>query len=296
MQNFKGGMTMEFSEFVKILEEFYKGGQSQAEFTKNLFLKIAKDEIESEIENRTDHAFIQYYKGNRPIRQIAKIMQYELNEAKFKNYLAQREFNDIAKEKMCQAFEKSAPDINKENLFEKITGIFVKIIENACNEPDRKCKATSNNGGSNISVNNLSDNRESDNESESFYVPISVLDIPKIQEIIIDLSVTVEKLFDLGETIFDMDQKYGHFCANQMNPEIYKKFDNEYVKFVELNNKLRFYNCKCTNETLNNAVLKGEYLNRSSFISNSWILSKDITEYKFDLVRLSSELDEYQSK
>lgn len=285
---------MEFPEFVKILEEFYKGEQSQANFTKNLFLKIAKDELKSKIENRSDQAFIQYYQGNRSIKPIAKIIQYKSNKTKFKEYLAQMEHNTNAKNKLCNAFKDCAADINIDNVFNKITSIFVDIINDACNEVDGRCKITSNKVDTNVSINNLSNNKNLDNKSESFYVPISAIDIPKIQEIIIDLSVTVEKLFDLGETISDMDHKYGHFCANQMNPEIYKEFANEYVKFVELNSKLRFYNCKCTNETLNNAVLKGVYLNKSSFISNSSILFKDITEYKFELVRLSSELDEYQ--
>lgn len=131
---------MEFPEFVKILEEFYKGGKSQAKFTKDLFCQIANDEQNSEIKHRSDQTFIQYYKGIRPIRQIAKIIQYELDKTKFKNYLAQREFNDSAKEKMCQAFEKAASDIDTKNLFEKITGIFVNIINDACNKLDGRCK------------------------------------------------------------------------------------------------------------------------------------------------------------
>ena len=40
---------MNFSEFAKTLEEFYKGENSQADFTKELLCKIVNNEYESKI-------------------------------------------------------------------------------------------------------------------------------------------------------------------------------------------------------------------------------------------------------
>lgn len=131
---------MNFSEFAKTLEEFYKGENSQADFTKELLCKIVNNEYESKIGARSSQAFIQYYQGYRSIKPIAKEIQHDLNTDKFKKYLAQRENNIDAKEKLRSAFKACAPDINISNVFDKITNIFVDIINDAYNEPDGRCK------------------------------------------------------------------------------------------------------------------------------------------------------------
>ncbi len=131
---------MNFSEFAKTLEKFYKSNLNQAKFTKNLFCNIVDDEISTIIERRVDQAYIQYYQGNRSIKPVAKDIQHNLNINKFKKYLAQRENNINAKEKLCSVFKDYAPDINISNVFDKVTNIFVDIINAACNETDGRRK------------------------------------------------------------------------------------------------------------------------------------------------------------
>lgn len=62
-----------------------------------------------------------------------------------------------------------------------------------------------NDSDSNISINDLNNKEDNhkekpDNNSNPFDFPVSVSDIPKIQEIIMDLSITADKLFDLEIT------------------------------------------------------------------------------------------------
>ena len=75
---------MNFSEFAKTLEEFYKGENSQADFTKELLCKIVNNEYESKIGARSSQAFIQYYQGYRSIKPIAKEIQHDLRNSLLK--------------------------------------------------------------------------------------------------------------------------------------------------------------------------------------------------------------------
>lgn len=131
---------MNFSEFAKILKEFYKGEMNKGDFVKALFCNIADNEIEIDRSNIT---FAKYMEGNS-IKPIVVEIKYNLDTEKFKKYLAQREHNTNAKKKLCNAFKDCAPDINIDNVFDKITSIFVDIINDAYNEVDGRCKTASN--------------------------------------------------------------------------------------------------------------------------------------------------------
>lgn len=273
---------MEFSEFVKILEEFYKGEQSQAKFTKDLFLKIAKDELEFKIENRSDQAFIQYYQGNRSIKPIAKIIHYELDKTKFKNYLAQREKNTDAKKKLCNAFRGCAPKINMKNLFNKIAKIFVDIINDACNESDGRSKkqpaddeavsaiktVESDEQSVDDEVVSEIDDVESGENYESLFsnLNISKEDISELKTLAKNISNKIYVLLDIGNKINNKANEMGFNIPAIVNPGLYNALDKNYEAFHDFKYDLRRYNSKYPNKLFDRAIDIFLLLKANSFV------------------------------
>lgn len=280
---------MNFSEFAKTLEEFYKGENSQADFTKELLCKIVNNEYESKIGARSSQAFIQYYQGYRSIKPIAKEIQHDLNTDKFKKYLAQRENNIDAKEKLRSAFKACAPDINISNVFDKITNIFVDIINDAYNEPDGRCKKqtvesreslSSNLNGIKKEMSEIKDLtkdipntikdafNESDENRKSLFSHLNITkeDISELKILAKNASNKIYVLLDTGNEI---NNKLNEFVFNIpaiVNPVLYNELEKNYEAFRDFTYDLRRYNSKYPNELFCRAIEIISQLKAKSFV------------------------------
>lgn len=241
---------MKFSEFAKTLEEFYKGEHSQADFTKDLFCNLANDEFKPKIENRSSQAFIQYYQGGRSIKPIAKEIRHDLNIDKFKKYLAQRENNIDAKEKLCSAFKDCAPDIKISNVFDEITNIFVDIINDAYNEPDGRCK------------------KQTVESRESLFSHLNITkeDISELKTLARDASNKIYVLLDTGNEINNKANELGFNIPAIVNPGLYNELDKNYEVLRDFTYDLRRYNSKYPNGLFDRAIEIISQLKAKSFV------------------------------
>lgn len=249
---------MNFSKFTQILELFYKGELSQADFTKDLLCRITDDESAVLIfkkRERNEKTFISYYTGERKITPIAKKIHDKINQDKFIDYLRTKEFN---KANLCKAFKEYCPDIDTGNVFEKITEIYVEIIDNARNIIDKRYKEHS---------------KENANKLSFSMISVSDYDKISINEILMKLSAIIDTLLKAAEEIYVNENKYPVNTARAMFPQLYQQFYSNYNKINEMNNKLKFYNGKYSNELLNDAINLADSFTEDSFLqrySKSW--------------------------
>lgn len=274
---------MNFSKFTQILELFYKGELSQADFTKDLLCRITDDESAVLIfkkRERNEKTFISYYTGERKITPIAKNIHDKINQDKFIEYLRTKEFN---KANLCKAFKEYCPDIDTGNVFEKITEIYVEIIDNARNIIDKRYKEHS---------------KENANKLSFSMIPVSDFDRTSINEILMQLYAIMDTLLKLAEEICAKESEYGFNNAKLFFSKLYEHFYKNYNKLSGLNNKLKFYNGKYSNELLNDAINLADSFTEDSFLqrySKSWnsFIPWDNGIYKYQslLVEISSLLD-----
>lgn len=227
----------DFSEFLAAFGDGYRtmiNSKTDAVFTKPLFCrellcKISKNESKVNCVNgecnweREDSAFSALYrnKDRRSLKPIAKFLVLETNrdEEKFKNFLQEYVMN-YPKEKLLKNFKEYLPDTNLETLFDDITVLFVEIIINAANEPDkRKSKAVKKDDKSN---------------DDSFIYrdidPSHAFQIPNQTTVNTDES---DPLFMLKTTIDFLIEKSKILNVSQYGSDIYKKCDKEINDGIE---------------------------------------------------------------
>lgn len=123
--------------------------------------------------------------------------------------------------------------------------------------------------------------------SRFFYV--SKFDREKIQELIIDISTTIDALFDLVKQIEEKEDMIGYNDALLEFGEMYKQRDDEYNSFITLYRKMQFYNRKYSFN-----IPEPQELNINLFSTKNQTI--DIHFLNSALIELSSELDKCDSE
>lgn len=140
---------MEFADFLTAFGNGYKAKWRKEDFCKVLLCSIAKDDSMVIYENgnsnneyeRGTTTFQSYYRNTkrRSIRPIAVGIHNDIDRDKFKGFLDDH-VKYCNKSELCKNFKEFSSDITEENLFDKITEIFVEILKAARNEPDSRCR------------------------------------------------------------------------------------------------------------------------------------------------------------
>lgn len=231
--------NVSFSDFLNAFGDGYNrmiNAETKQVFNKQLFCRellcrISKDTryviyingIEKHNEFRFDVTFSALYreKKRRSLKPIAKYLVSGTNrdEEKFKDFLQEYVMN-YPKEKLLNNFKKYLPDTNLETLFDDITGLFVKIIISAANEPDmRKSKAVKKN--------------DSSNDDSVIYEDINQIPTFQIQNQTTVNTDESDPLFMLKTTIDSLIEKSKILNVSQYGSDIYKKCDKEVNDGIE---------------------------------------------------------------
>lgn len=186
-----------------------------------------------------------------------------MNINKFKKYLAQRYNNINAKEELCSAFKNCAPEINIANVFDKITNIFVNIINDACDEPDGRCKKQTVEDESVPAI----DTVKSDENHESLFSNLNITkeDISELKTLTENMSNTIFDLLKIGKVIKIKAQEWGVYASGMVYPELYV-LNNNYDKLKDFKCDLQRYNLKYPNELFGSAIDIISHLKANSFI------------------------------
>lgn len=144
---------MFFAEFIQTLHGIVGKGIRQALFTETILKQIVSKEAKID---RSDSAYKGYYKGlaegkgkekrivGDQINKFAQDMIPYLDKEKFIDYLKGLEFNMTAKNQLCDSFRKVIPDININNVFNRVADLLENIIKNAANsQPQNNIKSES---------------------------------------------------------------------------------------------------------------------------------------------------------
>lgn len=137
---------MLFAEFIQILHGIIGKGKGQVEFTETILKQIVSKEAKF---YRSASAYKGYYKGltegkgkerrivGDQINKFTQDMIPYLNKEKFINYLKGLEFNMTAKNQLCDSFREAIPDINIDNVFNRVAELLENIINNCANPQNR---------------------------------------------------------------------------------------------------------------------------------------------------------------
>lgn len=137
---------MLFAEFIQILHGIIGKGKGQVEFTETILKQIVSKEAKID---RSASAYKGYYKGltegkgkerrivGDQINKFTQDMIPYLNKEKFINYLKGLEFNMTAKNQLCDNFREAIPDINIDNVFNRVAELLENIINNCANPQNR---------------------------------------------------------------------------------------------------------------------------------------------------------------
>ncbi len=238
-----------FAKFAQILERYYGKDLTIAEYIKKLLCAITDDE--DKISNGRDGEreygnYSQYYYGKKDITPIAKAIYKDLNPEKFKGFL--NNFYYSYKSNLCKDFKKYIPDINTNNVFDKITEIFVIIIKETSKIPDGRCKSKTKSldesiepqsqgfielvesiikqlKGIDTTDEKLQENITKPEEQSQKYV-----DKNSLEYIVLEMQETLESMIECGRTIADFpgetESPYS-FNSGQI-VEIVNKYTNGY--------------------------------------------------------------------
>ena len=122
--------------------------------------------------------------------------------------------------------------------------------------------------------------------------------ISQKHRLLINISLAVDTLSDLGEQIGQINYKFGYNNAKFERPELFVKFNSQYELFLNLCNKAKFFNRKYEYllTKLPKPLSKDSFIvvyNKYGEIDN---LNSSLFDFRIALTLLSSELDEYDSK
>lgn len=120
---------MTFSEFFSLLHPIIGGKSSTHQFARTLFDLILSEDGEGVLDDYSDDSFKAYANGNTGISRVAKAVRPYLDTYNFESYL--EKYIDSAGTRLCDVFRPYISDISVKNVIEKISDLFVTIIEEA---------------------------------------------------------------------------------------------------------------------------------------------------------------------
>ena len=153
---------MLFAEYIQVLHKNVECGTSRGAFTEKILKMIVTDK------SRISYAKSSYdwfYDGNTEgkgtdkkvvgdkikacARKIKDFLDKDSNYKEYKTYLSNLQFNNEAKDALCECFHKEIPDITRDNYAEKLSQLLGQIIEEAAEKsssiPSRSTESRTNN-------------------------------------------------------------------------------------------------------------------------------------------------------
>lgn len=323
---------MEYKDFISKLH--IKGAWlPKDEFTKQLFESSVRDTSVITDKRSSINTFKGYNRGN-PINEIAYDVingSTNLNESgievfieKYLNNAPDKKFEYA--QKICDKFKDQIPDITHENICKKIAIFFIdKVLRPAAEEykNTRNIPKTASTGKdlnsipethntesstdnyvevSDISIDPISIAPVASNNCYENYSNINITntDINMIQNLIIDLSVSIETLLELGTKIkYEEDER--RIYNREAFVKMYADYDNNYNKYQKLIKRFNFY-CRKFQVSLFVEVFDlASKISKESFkisCNRTWNMLcssvYNVFEFRDKIIELSSELDNYR--
>lgn len=120
---------MSFKEFVQKLSSALRGGVSTDRFTRSLFDAIVSEGGQDILDDYQPSSYKGFYNGNTSISGISKKINAYVEPMEFSAYIYT--FPDAAVENLCSVFAEEMPDIDYDNVGDKLAELFVFIITEA---------------------------------------------------------------------------------------------------------------------------------------------------------------------
>lgn len=120
---------MLFTEFANKLFSVFGNGASTHKFAKTLFDAITTDDGKDIIDNYRNSSYKSFYNGNTSISRISKKINTYVEPMEFSDYIMS--FSDAVTENLCTVFKEDIPDIEINNVGDKLAALFVEIITQA---------------------------------------------------------------------------------------------------------------------------------------------------------------------
>lgn len=143
-------LNMDFGDFFNTFGEGYRALWKKEDFCKAVLCSIVKNEdvvgyikgIKDGKHKRSNDSFKSYYRNSkrRFDKKMAIAMINVIDTDKFKKFLVKYTSECTSKAKLSKNFKNEIPDINEDNLFEKLTEKYIEILHYESNKPDKRCK------------------------------------------------------------------------------------------------------------------------------------------------------------
>ena len=145
---------MFFSEFFKLIHPIIGGGNSTSASAHSLFDAILGDSGEGILDGYTDSSFKSYANGKTQITKIAQAVSPHIDGLEFEEYI--NNFGDSATIRLSESFKDHIPGVNQINVAEKLSELFIDIIQTAAatkrKSPCATVKAKEDKTGSGLDI------------------------------------------------------------------------------------------------------------------------------------------------
>lgn len=292
---------MDFGDFLNTFGEGYRALWRKEDFCKVVLCSIVKNEdvveyikgIKDGKHKRSNDSFKSYYRNSkrRFDKKMAIAMINVIDTDKFKNFLAKYTSKCTSKIKLSENFKNEIPDINEDNLFEKLTEKYIEILHYESNKPDKRCKNTTiqqpiaNYETILSSVQSTENSQIEDFEGND--------DSNNIKLLINKLNETINLLISIGRKIASRQSRVPWNNITDIPSKLNSELNKAYDDLSLLYDKIDDYNSDNNTEFLNKILTLIAKINRDSFIETkeSFIITSSKNYPIHDLLSL---IQEYQ--
>lgn len=285
------------------------------ELTKQLFLSSVNNPSTITDKRNSLNVFKGYNRGNS-IEVIANDILGDLNEQGIKDFLNELFHSnpdeiDENVQIICNRFRDDIPDITAENICEKIAEFFIvevlkpvtKKIEQRNDISDHTPIYESGHMGgcdrkdANENTHNINDSYSIDID-DVYKIPIPVCDKQRIQQLLLDVSVSLDSISETAETLGKKMENHEWSEVQILFPDEYEAYQNERNTFKRNISQLDFYSFKYPYNFFSSVLVRLRYCVTNSFIEKEanhrhikFILPIEIIIIKNMLGNLSFEID-----
>lgn len=291
---------MDFGDFLNTFGEGYRTKWTKEDFCKTVLCSIVKNEdiviyikgIKDSKHKRSDSAYQSYYRNHdrRFDKKMAMAMakENEIDSDKFKAFLVKYTSECTSKVKLSENFKNEIPDINEDNLFEKLTEKYIEILHYESNKPDKRCKNTT--VQQSIILSNIQSTEDS--QTEDFEVDDDTNDIKCL---INKLDETINSLINIGRRIASRQSRglWNNSITAPIPPKLESELNKAYDELSLLYDEIDDYNSYNNTEFFNKVLTLIAKITKESFIEtkDSFIVTSSKNYPIHDLLSL---IQEYQ--
>ena len=294
---------MDFGDFLNTFGEGYRTKWIKEDFCKTVLCNIVKNEdvviyikgIKDSKHKRSNSTYQSYYRNNdrRFDKNMAIAMENDIDSDKFKEFLVKYTSEFTSKVKLSENFKNEIPDINEDNLFEKLTEKYIEILHYESNKSDKRCKNTT----IQQPIANYETILSSVQSTENFQIEDFEGNdgTNNIKLLINQLNETISLLITIGRRIASRQSRtpWNNITNIHIYPSLESELNKAYDDLSLLYDKIDDYNSDNNTEFLNKILTLIAKINRDSFIETkeSFIITSSKNYPIHDLLSL---IQEYQ--